>query len=304
MNASTIKELVLPLILLAASAVTTTAIGARFMQNFLLGRPTIASDSDLWPWPWLLHDPSRFRLGCPFSAALLLILLTHEFGHYFACRAHGIRATLPWVLPAPTLSGTAGAVIRIQSRIPSRRALVDVGAWGPIAGYCASLVACIVGIGLSEPAHPVHSARLVDFGAPITLSALPRLLHAPAFEHTLRHPILIAGWVGLFITALNLIPAGQLDGGHLLYALSPRAHRWTTRIAPIALLLLGLFFWVGWALWGLMLLIPAMRRHPRVPTTIPLGPGRALLCLFSLVIFALTFSLAPFAQSSLLHYLR
>ena len=175
---------------------------------------------------------------------------------------------------------------------------------GPIAGYCASLVACIVGIGLSEPVSRLHLARLVDFGAPITLSALPPLLHAPAFEHTLHHPILIAGWVGLFITALNLIPAGQLDGGHLLYALSPRAHRWTTRIAPVALLLLGLFFWVGWALWGLMLLIPAMRRHPRVPATIPLGPGRALLCLFSLVIFVLTFSVAPFAESSLLHYLR
>jgi len=298
------QNLVLPLVLLAASIVTTTAIGARFMQNFLLGQPAIASDSDLWPWPWLLHDPSRFRLGCPFSAALLLILLTHEFGHYFACRAHGIRATLPWVLPAPTLSGTAGAVIRIQSRIPNRRALVDVGVWGPIAGYCASIVACIVGIARSEPAAPLHAARIVDFSAPLTLSTLTPLLHAPAFEHTLRHPILIAGWVGLFITALNLIPAGQLDGGHLLYALSPRAHRWTTRLATPVLLLLGIFFWVGWALWGLLLLIPAMRRHPKVPSTGPLGRGRVLLCGLALVIFVLTFAFAPFAQSSLLHYLR
>src|SRR3984957_11366511 len=153
------REYGLPALLLIVSIITTTAIGARFMQNFLDGRPTVVSESDLWPWPWLFAEPSRFLLGWPFSLALLTILLTHEFGHYFACRAHGIRSTLPWVLPAPTLSGTAGAVIQIRGRIPNRQALMDVGVFGPLSGYFASAIAVAVGFTLSylTPAIAPHA---------------------------------------------------------------------------------------------------------------------------------------------------
>ena len=128
------RDYCLPAILLGASLVTTTANGARFMQNFLDGMPPVVRDSDLWPWPWLIQNPDLWFTGLAFSIALLGILLVHEFGHYFACRAHRIKATLPWVLPAPTLSGTAGAVIQIRSRIPSKDALMDVGIYGPLAG--------------------------------------------------------------------------------------------------------------------------------------------------------------------------
>jgi len=299
-----LREFGLPLLLLALSTLTTTAIGARFMHNFLLGLPTLASDEDLWPWPWLFRHPHTLILGWPFSLTLLTILLTHEFGHYFACRAHGIRATLPWVLPAPTLSGTAGAVIQIQSRIPSRHALVDIGAYGPIAGYIASLFAIAAGLTLSHPMPLSSRHGIISFGEPLTIRLLASALHTPEFDHTLYHPVLVAGWIGLFVTALNLIPGGQLDGGHLLYSISPRLHRWSTRLLPFLLLLLGVFVWVGWALWGAMLLIPAMRRHPRITVDAPLDGTRILACTLSLLIFALTFAAEPFLGNSLIQYLR
>jgi len=305
---SLFMEYGLPLLLLAISIVTTTAIGARFMHNFLLGRPAVVNESDLWPWPWLLAEPRRFLLGWPFSFALLGILLTHEFGHYFACRAHRIRATLPWVLPAPTLSGTAGAVIQIRSRIPNRLALLDVGIYGPLAGYAASLITVTAGFLLSRPISPHPVPALIAFGKPLTLELVPQVFsrlhhHSLSFDLATRHPVLIAGWVGLFITSLNLIPGGQLDGGHILYALSPRLHRLVTRILPPILLLFGFFFWVGWVLWGLMLLIPAMR-HPYVPIDRPLGTPRILLCGLALAVFALTFSLEPFTGGSIWSYLH
>ena len=300
----------IPVILFVISLVTTTAIGARFMQNFNDGLPAVAQDGDLWPWPWLIAHPDRFLLGWSFSLSLLAILLAHEFGHYLACRYHGIRATLPWVLPAPTLSGTAGAIIQLRSPIPNRKALMDVGAYGPIAGYLVALPILIVGLLLSrDPAGAEElPPSIIQFGQPMTLNLLQgfvaRLhLGTPAFAHSLHHPVLIAGWVGLFITALNLIPGGQLDGGHILYALSPRIHRWTSRLLPIALLVCGFFFWIGWFLWALILLIPAMR-HPQVPAGDPLDRKRLILSIAALAIFVLTCAAEPFLGGGLLHYLR
>jgi membrane-associated protease RseP (regulator of RpoE activity) len=304
------REYALPALLLTVSLVTTTAIGARYMQNFLDGLPTIAGDADLWPWPWLLAHPARFLLGIPFSASLLGILLAHEFGHYFACRAHGISCTLPWVLPAPTLSGTVGAVIQIRGQIPNRAALMDVGAYGPIAGYIASLLVLAKGFQLSGPAmlNSLGPGQLVQFGQPLTLSLLHRLLGhfhpgTPTFELANRHPILIAGWIGLFITALNLLPGGQLDGGHILYAISPRIHRTFTRFLPYGLILAGIVCWLGWIVWAAILFIPAMR-HPRVPVEEPLRRPHYMLCAVALLIFLLSFAAQPFAGNSLLHYLN
>jgi len=302
------REYGVPALLLALSVLTTTAIGARFMQNFLDGLPPIAEDGDLWPWPWLLAQPSRFLLGIPFSVSLLMILLSHEFGHYFACRAHKIRCTLPWVLPAPTLSGTAGAVIQIRGRIPDRHSLIDVGAYGPVVGYLVSMIVLVAGFLLSRPAVAADSPSiLIHFGQPATLGIVHGFLSIfqpglPSFSQTLPHPVLIAGWIGLFITSLNLLPGGQLDGGHILYAISPRLHRALRWVLPGALMLAGVYLWLGWILWALILLIPAMR-HPRVPVDLPMGKKRTLLCALSLLIFTLSFSASPFDQNSLLHYL-
>jgi membrane-associated protease RseP (regulator of RpoE activity) len=306
---SFLREYCLPVLLLAASAVTTTANGARFMQNFLEGLPPVARDSDLWPWPWLHEHPGLFSSGFAFSLTLLGILLVHEMGHYLACRAHGIDSTLPWVLPAPTLSGTLGAVIRIRSRIPTRDALMDVGIYGPLAGYAASTLAVAAGFLLSGATPARVPATVVRFGGqPLTIRAIHHLLlhwnpHIPAFEQIAPHPVLIAGWIGLFITALNLIPGGQLDGGHILFAISPRLHRIATRLLPLLLLFAGLRYWAGWALWGLILLIPAMR-HPRVPIATTLSPARITLGAAGLAILLLTFTPTPFYDSSLLQLLR
>lgn len=302
---SAFREYGLPILLFAATVVTTTANGARFMQNFLEGMPPVVRDSDLWPWFWLYRHPDLYISGFAFSLSLLTILLVHEFGHYFACRAHHIKATLPWVLPAPTLSGTAGAVIRIRSRIPTANALMDVGIFGPLAGYVASIIAIAIGFLLSSPAPTHASGAIVRFGgAPLTI----RLIHGfllhwnprlPGFNHLSPHPILVAGWIGLFITSLNLIPGGQLDGGHILYSVSPRLHRFSTRVLPYILFVSGIFFWMGWLLWGGFLLLPAMR-HPRIIDDLPLTHGRIALCVLGLLMLALTFTPMPFYDNSLL----
>jgi membrane-associated protease RseP (regulator of RpoE activity) len=306
---SNVRGWALPLVLLLAAIVTTTANGARFMQNFVDGMPPLARDSDLWPWVWLWRHPSRFTTGFGFSFTLLAILLIHEFGHYFACRAHGIRCTLPWVLPAPTLSGTAGAVIRLRSPFRTRDALMDVGIFGPLAGYVASVIVIAVGFLLSAP-RPAHAPQpIVRFGGdPLTI----RLLHAalahwrpslPPFDQLSPHPILVAGWIGLFITAFNLIPGAQLDGGHILYALWPRAHRFFTLILPFALFFAGAIYWVGWLLWGIFLLLPFMH-HPQIPPDPHLSRSRVVLGVIGILLFVLTFTPTPFYQSSLLHFVR
>jgi hypothetical protein len=304
---SPFREYGLPLLLLATSFVTTTANGARFMHNFVEGLPPVVRESDLWPWDWLADHPEMFKTGFAFSAALLGILLIHEFGHYFACRWHRIRASLPWVLPAPTLSGTAGAVIKIGNRIPNRDALMDVGIYGPLAGYVASAVAVAVGFALSFHAPANAPRALVRFGGePVSI----RLIHAllvqwdpsiPSFDFITPHPVLVAGWIGLFITSLNLIPGGQLDGGHILYAVSPKAHKLFTSYLPIVLFLMGTVYWVGWILWGIFLMVPAMR-HPKVPAAPQLSGGRLALAVIGLFIFLLTFTPTPFYDNSLMHF--
>lgn len=304
---SPFREYGLPLLLLSLSVVTTTANGARFMQNFVAGLPPVVKDSDLWPWGWLSDHPEMFVTGLGFTVALLGILLIHEFGHYFACMAHKIRATLPWVLPAPTLSGTAGAIIQIRNRIPNRDALMDIGIYGPLAGYVASVIAVAVGFALSYQSAANAPDAIVVFGSePLSI----RLIHAllvewdpstPSFSQIAPHPVLVAGWIGLFITSLNLIPGGQLDGGHILYAVSPRVHKVFTNILPIVLFVMGAVYWVGWILWGLFLMIPAMR-HPRVPVAPELSRGRLVLAWVGLAIFLLTFTPTPFQNNSLMHF--
>jgi membrane-associated protease RseP (regulator of RpoE activity) len=299
----------LPVILLCLSVVTITANGARFMHNFLRGLPPVVSENDLWPWPWLAHHRELFVTGFAFSGTLLTILLVHEFGHYIACRAHRIESTLPFVIPAPTLSGTAGAVIKIRSFIPHRNALMDVGIYGPLAGYIASLIAVAAGFLLSVPRRIHGPEAIVQFGGePLTLRLVHLFLqrfnpHLPSFDRLAPHPVLLAGWIGLFITALNLLPGGKLDGGHILYALSPRMHKLVTNLLPLVLFVAGIFYWIGWILWGIFLLIPALR-HPKVPLHTGLSHARGALGALGAFLFLLTFTPTPFHHNSLLDLLR
>ena len=289
----------LPVFLLIVSIFTTASSGALLMQNFRLGQPPLVNEGDLVPLHWIWKHPSALAGGWSFSVALLGILLAHEAGHFFYCRRHGIRASWPYVLPAPTLSGTAGAVIRIRSRIPSRRALIEVGIAGPIAGYLVAVPTTIVGLLLSRPAGAASPPALVQFHQPWTIALLSRMLTAcfpqvPRLDHMAPHPILIASWVGLFVTSLNLIPAGQLDGGHILYAISPQWHRRMTFAVPLLLLVMGATLWTGWVLWGVILLLPVMR-HPHVAYFPQLPSKYRWLGVLALAILLLTFLPAPFA---------
>jgi len=278
------------------------------MRNFRLGQPPLITENDLFPLHWIWKHPAQLASGWSFSLALLGILLAHEAGHYFLCRHHEISASFPYVLPAPTLSGTAGAVIRIRSRIPSRRALIEVGIAGPIAGYMVALPTAILGILLSKPIGDGSAPALVQFHWPLTIALLDRVLSSwfpqvPVLSNLLPHPILIASWVGFFVTSLNLIPAGQLDGGHILYAIAPEWHRRMTYVVPVLLLCMGVIWWTGWLLWGVILLLPAMR-HPRVSYFPFLPEKHRWLSLLALAILVLTFLPAPFAGTSLIDLFR
>ena len=225
-------------LLLLVTCFTTLVVGARLEFNFLHYRALFVAGDEFIPFfavGWVIAQPSRLLLGIPFSGSLLLILLLHEMGHYFYCRYHRVYATLPFFIPAPTLIGTLGAVIRIKSPIRSRAALFDIGIAGPIAGFVAAVITLAVSLLLSKPMVPSMGRSDLQMGYPLILRCMQSLLgvvlpryaiagpaDAPHFN---LHPTAVAALVGMFATALNLLPSGQLDGGHIVFALWPRAHR-------------------------------------------------------------------------------
>ena len=290
-------------VLLLLTFFSTTVVGMRYMVNFQQGRFPLSSDADVFPFRWVCANLSHFALGLPFSLTLLGTLLTHEFGHYFACRAYGIRVSMPYLIPAPSLSGTAGAVIRLKSRVKSRSALLSIGAIGPVVGFLVALVMACIGRTLSRQV-PVEPQKLVSFQSPLLFKLLPHLLGAgsnlPLDAPLLWHPIFVASWIGILITSLNLLPAGQLDGGHILYSLSPRIHRVATYIVMAILVYLGVMHWLGWLFWVGLLSLPGMR-HPAIRYTDPLPQPKVLwLAPVALAILVLTAMPEPFTRSSLL----
>jgi membrane-associated protease RseP (regulator of RpoE activity) len=286
----------IPLVLLLVTLFSTTAVGMRYMHNFQLGRGPIMDDSDMLPYAWVIRNLSHFAMGLPFSLALIGILLAHEFGHYFACRAYSVECTLPYMLPAPTLSGTFGAVIRLRSRVRSRAALLVIGASGPISGFIVVLFTTVLGLRLSTYGD---STLLRNVQTPLIMTALDhllRMLHlidGPPAALLVPHPILTASWIGLLITSLNLVPAGQLDGGHIVYAVSPSLHQVTSRIVTVVLTALGVLYWIGWVLWGIVLLTPSMR-HPAIKDHTPLTRWQWAMALACGLILAVGGTYAPF----------
>jgi membrane-associated protease RseP (regulator of RpoE activity) len=287
-------------LLFAATIFSTLVVGARLEFNFLANLPAFSTDS-IFPLWWVIAEPSRLLLGVPFSATLMLILLAHEMGHFVFCKRYGVRATLPFFLPAPTLIGTLGAFIRIKSPIPSRRALFDIGIAGPIAGFVVALPALALGMWLSRPEPLVARASEPALGYPaifhLLWAALPLgSMQRPPLQDIYFHPVAIAAWVGMLATALNLLPSGQLDGGHIVYAVAPRWHRWISRMTVFVLLPLGVFYWVGWLVWGTILTLLGPR-HPQLPLYPDLGRQRQVLALLALVMLILTFMPAPLPGS-------
>ena len=243
----------------------------------------------------LYRDPKALLSGLPFAATLLSILLAHELGHYFACRHHHIRASYPFFIPAPTLIGTFGAFILIRSPIRSLRALFDVGASGPMVGFLVALPALLFGVWQARVIPSLASdANDLVFGVPLILRLVAGVVHPNVpVSHLLLHPVGRAAWVGLFATALNLLPVGQLDGGHIVRSVSARAHRWISLLIPAVLLVLGIFQWQGWLLWAGILIVLRFFRTPPIYDPTPLDPRRRFGALIASAIFGLCFMPNP-----------
>ncbi len=286
----------LNLLLFALTLVSTTVFGFALVQGFATGQPLDVS-SVFAGYSALVHGDTHLLAGLQFSLPLLFILLAHEFGHYFDCRRWGVEASLPYFLPSPTLFGTCGAFIKIQSAICSRKALFDIGISGPVAGFIALIPFLILGVSLSH-IEPIaaHQTRFV-FGTPLALRVLElaRFPHAPS-TYIALHPIAMAAWAGLLATAINLLPMGQLDGGHILYAvLGERWHRHVTHAFILVLIGLGFFYWAWW-IWAVLLFLFG-RRHPLVYDKAPLARGRRWLAAAALAMFILSISLVPVSIS-------
>ena len=280
-------------LLFGLTLLTTTVVGTAMQQDFDRNLPfDLERSLDTWIYAW--RHPSILVHGLPFSLTLLIILLAHEFGHYMAAVFHRVDASLPYFLPSPFL-GTFGAFIRVRSPIYSKRALFDIGIAGPLAGFVFLAPALAVGLAFSKIIPGIAHQGTLHFGVP----ALEWLLTRAIFPGTpvgdiYLHPIARAAWIGTFMTALNLLPIGQLDGGHILYSFFPRAHKYVSR--GLCVLLLPLWqFWPGWTVWGLILLWLG-RRHPVVEDPTPLSPGRRNLGRLALVVFAVCICLMPFGE--------
>lgn len=282
----------LPATLFLATFFTTTWVGARMAHNFSQGLPAFTV-RDFAVMVEILQHPSRLLDGLPFSLTLLAILLAHELGHLLACRYYGVDATPPYFLPAPTLIGTFGAFIRIKSPIPSRRALFDIGIAGPLAGFALLLPAMAVGLAYSKVVPGIAESGELVFGTPLVQRILERVIFPDVDPVDIYvHPVARAAWVGAFATALNLLPIGQLDGGHILYALAGRYHYALSRLFVLSLVPIGLVYSYSWLVWALILLLLGTR-HPPVHDPVRLDPKRKLLAILGFLILVLSFTATP-----------
>jgi membrane-associated protease RseP (regulator of RpoE activity) len=284
-------------VLFLLTVLSTLMAGSEFALSYMQNREPFSTDQTLVQMivrP--LEHPALLALGVPFSFTLLSILMAHELGHYFACRIYGIDASYPYFLPSPILFGTFGAFIRIRSPITTRRALFDMALAGPVVGFLLAIPAMAYGVARAKVVPHVQDTAAVVFGTPPLMRWFMTWFHPnvnPSW--ILLHPIARAAWVGLFATALNLLPVWQLDGGHIVYSLSSKYHQRISLTVGLALVAVGLYYWRGWIFWGLVLTVLALRfRHP--PLYDPwerLGRARWIWAIVALAIFIVCFTPWP-----------
>lgn len=281
---------------------------------------------------WLNANPyelTTFSLGLPYSISLLAVLAAHEFGHYFAARHHGVDTTLPYFIPLPTLPefmlnpfGTMGAVIRMKSPLTTKKALFDIGIAGPIAGLVVTFGVLLYGFATLPgkeflySVHPEYRATGVipqggfTFGNSILFWIMTKLFSAsgfvPPMNEVYHYPFLCVGWFGLFVTALNLIPVGQLDGGHILYAIIGKGQGRIARVFFILLIIVGLSGLLpifgrtvetgtlGWLLWAAILYFFIKIDHPEIYDPVEIDPSRKTLGWVTFILFVLMFPPVPF----------
>jgi len=276
------RRLGLHLLLFLATLATTIVAGA------------IQQGVDPFTHPGLLYR------GIPFSFTLLLILGSHEMGHYLVSRRHRLDVTLPFFIPAPPIPfiiGTFGAFIKIRSPIQDKRALLDVGCAGPLVGVAVSIPVTLVGLALSRVTVMGGGHGAVTLGEPLLYQFLSWLVFGSLSPEAniILHPVAFAGWIGMLVTALNLIPVGQLDGGHVSYALFPEYHRYVSLGCLGLLLVCGLVFWYGWLMWAVLLAFLGWRHPPPFHYWVPLDGRRKFVGFVTILVFILTFSPRPFS---------
>ncbi|MBI3940892.1 MAG: site-2 protease family protein [Acidobacteria bacterium] len=274
----------------------TTLLAGIFMQVGFLRQAGIRTPALTVSF---LLSPEAWWLGIPFSVTLLAILMAHEMGHFLMCRYYGIDATYPYVLPAPPLLnpfGTFGAVIRIKSPFGDSRQLFDVGVAGPLAGFAVLMPALIIGLNLSTVYRGTITSGAYEFGEPFLFRWLSRVIFADPNVQINLHPVGFAAWFGMLATSLNLLPIGQLDGGHLAFAIAgPKAHRWISGATLVFLVLISLSAlpMPGYLLFGMVLVFIGLK-HPRPLHEGPqIGGSRTVLALLAVLIFIITFIVVP-----------
>jgi membrane-associated protease RseP (regulator of RpoE activity) len=243
-----------------------------------------------------MTNPGLLKSGLAFSTSLLTILTAHEMGHYLACRYYGVKATLPFFIPSPPLlgAGTFGAFIKMQSPIPSRRALFDIGLAGPLAGFVALLPVAMMGLLTLQTAPPQSGPGVITFNDPLLFQMIAKLAGA-SLANALPNSFYMAAWIGLLVTSLNLMPVGQLDGGHGTFAVfGQRAHKIIGRAAFVIVALMAVlgFVWhgsPGGFLYTVLLAIMLKVRHPAPEEMEPLSRGRRIVAVVTLIVFALSF---------------
>jgi membrane-associated protease RseP (regulator of RpoE activity) len=250
---------------------------------------------------------AALRSGLSFSIPLILILFAHEMGHYLTSRHHNVDASMPYFIPAPPslfIIGTFGAFIRMREPARTRRVMFDIGAAGPWAGVMLAIPAVIIGLYLSDVTPLDKSAGGLELGNSLLFLGLSHLVLGvdPSTVNVNLHPIAFAGWIGLFVTTLNLLPVGQLDGGHVIYALFPRRHRTISVLFVISCVLmvlvplaLGHDPWWGWLLWAVLLIALGLGHPSTIDRDTPLNPRRALAAWATIALFIVTFSPVPLA---------
>jgi membrane-associated protease RseP (regulator of RpoE activity) len=314
----------------------TTLLTTTWAGTFWIGKPPAIDSFE--------HFRAGLKAGLPFSLSLLAFLTVHEFGHFFATVRHGIRATLPYYIPVPPLPflmsiGTMGAVIRIKEPIRSRRALFDIGVAGPMAGFAVALGLLVYGfthlpsVDYIYSIHPEYRAvsgippappETLHLGKNLLFILLEKIIapkNLPPMYELYHYPFLFAGWLGCFVTALNLLPVGQLDGGHVIYAMfGGDGHRKISKIFLTCITILGapsfiigllpLIFpslvipapelllrwsWPGWIIWAIILRKFLGTRHPHAGSDRPLSVKRMIVGWGCIAVFILTFTPVPFA---------
>lgn len=251
----------------------------------------IGRNPDFEPGPDAIKDPQIIRLSLIYALVLIVILLGHEMGHYLTCRRYGLSATLPFFIPAPTLIGTMGAFIKIRSPVTGKKQLFDIGAAGPLMSFILSVPALAVGIALSKVVPALPRENSILFGEPLLLKALGgALIHnAGPGQDIILHPVAFAGWVGLLVTAMNLFPVGQLDGGHVAYAILGSKSRLAAKAFLGVFVVLGIFYWAGWLIWALVILLMGLKHPPTWDESAPIGMKRGIVGVLMAVIFILSF---------------